>query len=172
MDGEGEYAQQNSTKFSDVCFPSRSYFDHSSLSSTSASFISRFLSEDSVGGGWFSSRAGLAAARAGLVGDRRGVYPDLARAPGGRGRPHPVLDLGGHRHERLLHVGRVLRGGLEEGDSQLIGVFLRDKRERDRFRKVPSPILITTNNTWSLCQPNSGKSTIVELLQMIDPALV
>ena len=70
----------------------------------------------------------LAAARALLAVDRLGVYPDAlaGRAAGGRGRPHAVLDLGRHRHERLLHVGRVLRRGLQEGDAQLVGVFLEE----------------------------------------------
>ena len=70
-------------------------------------------------------RLTLAAARVLLAGDRRGVDPDLSRAAGGRGRAHPVLDLGGHRHERLLHVGRVLRRRLQERDAQLVGVLLQ-----------------------------------------------
>ena len=36
----------------------------------------------------------------------------------------PILDLLGHGQERLLDIGRTLRGGLKEGDIQLIGEFL------------------------------------------------
>ena len=37
----------------------------------------------------------------------------------------PILDLLGHCQESLLDVSRVLRRGLEEGNVQLIGKFLK-----------------------------------------------
>ena len=43
----------------------------------------------------------------------------------GSGRVNvPVLDLLRHRQERLLDVGSVLRGSLQEWDRQLVGEFL------------------------------------------------
>jgi len=37
----------------------------------------------------------------------------------------PILDLLGHSQERLLDVGRTLRGGLKEGNVELVGEFLQ-----------------------------------------------
>jgi len=42
----------------------------------------------------------------------------------------PILDLLGHSQERLLDVGRVLRGGLKERDGQLVGEFLKCQKRR------------------------------------------
>lgn len=38
---------------------------------------------------------------------------------------HPLLDLLCHGQESLLNVGGVLGGGLQEGDCQRVGEFLR-----------------------------------------------
>lgn len=43
---------------------------------------------------------------------------------GGRGA-HALLDLAGHGQERLLDVAGVLGRGLEEGNAQAVGEFLR-----------------------------------------------
>ena len=43
---------------------------------------------------------------------------------GGGLRTHPALNLGGHRHKRLLYVGGRLGGRLQERDAQLIRVRL------------------------------------------------
>lgn len=37
--------------------------------------------------------------------------------------PDAVLNFGGHGHECLFHIGRVLRRCLKEGDAQLVGVL-------------------------------------------------
>lgn len=37
---------------------------------------------------------------------------------------HPILYLGGHRHEGLLHIRRVLSASLEKGNSQMVCIFL------------------------------------------------
>ena len=112
-----------------MCFTCFSNSDHSYFSlslSSSSSYVA--VSQKKKTPPFPELAASLAAARALLAVDRLGVYPDAlaGRAAGGRGRPHAVLDLGGHRHERLLHVGRVLRRGLQEGDAQLVGVFLKE----------------------------------------------
>ena len=38
---------------------------------------------------------------------------------------HALLDLAGHGEESLLDVAGVLGRGLEEGDAQAVGEFLR-----------------------------------------------
>jgi len=45
----------------------------------------------------------------------------------------PILDLLGHSQERLLDVGRTLRGGLKEGDVQLVGEVLHCRNERGHY---------------------------------------
>ena len=44
----------------------------------------------------------------------------LLRTAGRGPRAHPLLDLGSHGHEGLLHVGGALGAGLQEGDAQVV----------------------------------------------------
>jgi len=37
----------------------------------------------------------------------------------------PVLNLGGHCHEGLLHIGGILRTRLQEGDADLVSKRLK-----------------------------------------------
>lgn len=55
------------------------------------------------------------------------------------GRTHALLDLSCHRQECLLDVGRVLGGGLKEGDSEAVGEFLCVKERLVPGLLVSSP---------------------------------
>ncbi len=76
----------------------------------------------------------LAASRSALGLHRRGVDLDLSGSARRSRRSHPVLDLGRHRHEGLLHVRGVLGRRLQKGDAKLIGVFLS---EEERLELTP-----------------------------------
>ena len=54
-----------------------------------------------------------------------GLLRGAGRGPGA----HPLLDLGRHGHEGLLHVGGALGAGLQEGDPQVVGKFLEEGEE-------------------------------------------
>ena len=54
-----------------------------------------------------------------------GFLRGAGRGPGA----HPLLNLGRHGHEGLLHVGGALGTGLQEGDSQVVGKFLVKEKE-------------------------------------------
>lgn len=54
-----------------------------------------------------------------------GLLRGAGRGPGA----HPLLDLGRHGHEGLLHVGGALGAGLQEGDPQVVCKFLVNKSE-------------------------------------------
>jgi hypothetical protein len=67
----------------------------------------------------------LATTAAALLLHRGGLDLHLSGGTRRRRWANPVLDLGGHGHECLLHVGRVLGRRLQEGDAQLISVLLK-----------------------------------------------
>ena len=50
---------------------------------------------------------------------------DVGLVGGGRGRAHAILDLCSHCHESLFHIRRVLSTRLQEGDAQLVCIFLK-----------------------------------------------
>lgn len=54
-----------------------------------------------------------------------GLLRGAGRGPGA----HPLLDLGRHSHEGLLHVGGALGAGLQEGDPQVVCKFLVNESE-------------------------------------------
>ena len=56
-----------------------------------------------------------------------GLLGGAGRGPGA----HPLLDLGRHGHEGLLHVGGTLGAGLQEGDPQVVGKFLEEEEEEE-----------------------------------------
>lgn len=99
----------------------------------------------------------VSAAASGRGVDRLALDLDVGLLRGaGRGpRAHPLLDLGCHGHEGLLHVGGALGARLQEGDSQVVGEFLeeraqhavrqsgrltREQRSQKRDERLPQPI--------------------------------
>lgn len=53
-------------------------------------------------------------------------------------RTDAILDLGGHRHEGLLHIGGILCGRLEERNAQLVGVLLCSAKPKQKNVLIPS----------------------------------
>lgn len=77
---------------------------------------------------------GCLAAAAGLRLDRRRRRVDgVATGAAGRARrwSHAILNLSSHRQERLLYVGRVFRGGLEERYADVVRVLLGGREVDD-----------------------------------------
>lgn len=115
-------------------------------------------------------RLALTAAR--LVVVHRGARVDLdglGRRLGCTGRrADAVLDLRRHRHESLLHVGRVLRGRLQEGDSQLIRVFLRESIDSIRMTKYATPNQLTHHGRCVVHHLLDGQITFVPYEQLVD----
>lgn len=75
------------------------------------------------------------------------------------GGDHSVLDLARHRDERLLHISRILRRGLEEGDPQrvrkLLGARGLHSTLRGEVALVPhkQPVHVLARVTLDLGEP-------------------
>lgn len=70
-------------------------------------------------------RASAAAPRRGVDWLALDLDVGLFGGAGCGARAHPLLDLGRHGHEGLLHVGGALGARLQEGDPQVICKLLQ-----------------------------------------------